>query len=171
MRLVVSNVESLVAHVQFGLRSSSTVIAIDGVPGAGKTYLAKQLEDTFGLAPALDFDRFLYREQDQHLGLFRLDDLKEAIHARKPQILSGVCMLSVLTALGMREASHVYVKRVCSWGWADEVETTTSGLEDLENVANPAGKRDALTREVLNYHLTYKPHQCADVVYERLDES
>jgi hypothetical protein len=169
MGSIVRSAEEVLEQVQLAIRSGNQLAAIDGVPGAGKSHLAKQVHDVLGLQGWLDFDDFLVRQQGHYFNALRLEDLKEAMRTTKPKVVSGACMRLVLEALGITNVCHIYVKRVCLWGWAEEFETTQNGLEDFERESGLTDERSAFRREIRDYHLQYTPHHCADLVYERFD--
>jgi hypothetical protein len=169
MGSVAKTLEEVLQHIKLAIRSAHDLAAIDGVPGSGKSHLANQVHEALGLHGWLDFDDFLVREQGEYFNALRLGDLKEAMHAARPQIVSGACMRLVLERLGIANACHIYVKRVSRWGWADEFEITSNGLEDFELENGLIDEGGAFRREIRDYHLRYSPHQCADLIYERFD--
>ena len=96
------------------------IAAIDGWLGAGKSWLARELSRT-GLMWAVDLDAFILRRNGQFIDALAINSLRAAIQANAERtILAGVCVREVLAQLAMEAELHIYVKRMCGWGWTDE---------------------------------------------------
>jgi len=145
------------------------LIAIDGVPGAGKSTLRRDLARDLQFSD-IELDDFLVRDQNSFVDALRLSDLAHAVfEVPKPILLSGACILQVLSQLGLRADCLVYVKRMAIWGWADEGEIEGTELDDIGALLGLKPDDMALHLEVRAYHQKYKPHVIADIMYERRD--
>lgn len=178
------NIESI---ERFAQSSGWQRIGIDGVDGAGKTYLAEQLSEALGY-PALILDNYLHQNQGGYVDFIDYPALSAAMSSMPAFILSGVCLRQVLANLGLDLDAHIYIKRMQDDVWVDEVvcvfpegvEAAIEGLAgDTEMISRSfdepaeqvmAGRDDVelqLTFEVMHYHDEFSPQEDADVVYER----
>jgi hypothetical protein len=144
------------------------LIAVDGFQGSGKTTLAGELGKLIG-REVLSADDFLHRDQGSFYAHLDLAKLSDTLDERHPCIFEGICCLQVLRGINRRPASLVYVKRMAVWGWADEDELTRCNCEGLlmEVATVTTGLPSNLWDEVAAYHARFRPHECADIVYER----
>ncbi len=145
------------------------LVAIDGVAGAGKSALGAQLATAFDGALHIDLDKFLVPKADKFVAALRLDELTEALRVPARKFVSGICMIRVLEAVGVRADALIYVKRMRRWGWADEDEADGDDLEKHAATVGLTPEWFPLPLEVRNYHRSYEPHRRADIVFERLD--
>jgi hypothetical protein len=156
---VFSNASELAVSLQ---STGPSLILIDGWMAAGKTQLASQVASLLGIK-YIDLDSYVEPQQKQFVASLRLDEVAHAIAAIKPLIVSGVCIRNVHELIGKPSCIHIYVKRMTSWGWADEDEAL--GNSPAFDAAYPP---NALTIEVRKYHEIYKPHQRAGFFFHRL---
>jgi hypothetical protein len=155
---------------------TTRVIAIDGFQASGKTTLAGALSDQLKL-PVISADDYVTKNQGAFFEYLKLEELAAALRLHERCIFEGVCCLQILQAVGVHANVLVYVKRMAIWGWADEDE-----LESF--VSTPRGPSDAtplnteirdplqvtlrnLWEEVAQYHRQYRPHEVANLMYER----
>lgn len=144
-----------------------SLIAIDGVPGAGKSTLREQLAKDLG-AGEVDLDDFLIRNQGKFVDALRMEDLAAALtSARRPIVASGICMLQVLHRLKREPDALIYVKRMAIWGWADADEVEGSQIEELAAISGLSDHEMVLELEVRAYHRQFMPQEVAQVVFER----
>ena len=140
-------------------------VLIDGWMSAGKSTLARALA-TAVHGQMLDADEYLIRNQDAFIAALDTIALQEAFFNAERPILAGVCMRQIHALLGSPHASHVYVKRMASWGWADEDDV----ILDVSDCSNKEQARTpSLVLEVRAYHGLWHPHETADFIYERVE--
>ena len=137
-------------------------VLIDGWTNAGKTCLAKKLAEATQ-SHFLDADSFLSEATGEFISAIDVSTLSEAFFSASRPILSGVCMRELHALLGTPEATHVYIKRIATWGWAEEFEVSEDPSDWTTSGEPP------LVTEVRAYHLKWKPHENADVIFERPD--
>lgn len=167
---VVRDVAGLI-QVLTGALHALRLVAIDGVPGAGKSTLRRNLAGPLS-ASELELDNFLIRNQKEFVAAVRTDDLASALaSSRALVIVSGACVLKVLASLQLKPDVLIYVKRMAVWGWADEEAVSGSQIEELAGIQNTSSDALALHLEVRRYHREFRPHDVADIVFERLDET
>jgi hypothetical protein len=148
--------------------ASRPLVAVDGIAGAGKSYLAAGAASTLAMLH-LDLDRYVLPESARLMPgcvvNLRLEAIRHDLDsAVGGAILSGDCMRDALQRLGRDAKVHVYVKcwnayRDC-WESEDECEIATTS--DV-----PAGV-PPLHREVMEYHVRRKPHRRAAIEWHNL---
>ena len=157
---------------------SDRVIAVDGFQASGKTTLGRALAGHLGIR-LVSADDYLNRNKGAFFDHLRLGELAGALTSPEPCIFEGVCALQILDAVGVIADKLVYVKRMAVWGWADsdelepDLDLSGSPLHTLSVTKGPADPiQVALSKlwaEVAGYHKRYRPHEVADIVYERSD--
>jgi hypothetical protein len=162
-------------------------IGIDGIHGAGKSYLAEQL--SLALAyPVLDLDDYLYRNQGGYVDFIDYPALSGALASMPAFILCGACLQEVLANLAATLDGNIYIKRMRNGLWMDEDECVFPDGVDaaIENLARSSAvlsdlfdetpdqlgqvmedSLPLLSGEIMRYHDTYAPHETADLVFER----
>ena len=149
--------DAFARHVRANLPRVS-VVGIDGWTGVGKTTLATNLAKAAG-GQCLDLDEFLERDRKRYVGAIRLDELRSSLStSARPLFISGICIREVLTEVGLTPDLNVYVKRMASWGWADEDELDGDVIPEVNQSGGAAGLR----REMRAYHRRWQPHLVAD---------
>jgi hypothetical protein len=163
-------------------------IGIDGVTGAGKSYLADELSQALGL-PVLDVDDYVHRNQGGYVDFVDYPALASALSSMSSFILGGVCLREILANLGTDLDGHVYVMRMREGLWADEddcvfpdgVEAAIDNLaadtammsRHLDEPSHHSGfaqdddEAQQLKFEVMRYHAAFVPQDEADLVFER----
>jgi hypothetical protein len=166
-------------------------IGIDGIDGAGRSYLAGKLSQALQY-PILDVDDYLYKNQGGYVDFIDYPALSGALSSMPSFILCGVCVREVLANLATSLDGHVYVKRMRGGLWADEDECVFPEGVDvaIDNLAQDSAilsnlfderpdqlghvMEDSLPRlsaEVMRYHEMYVPQEVADLVFERADDA
>ena len=148
-----------------GVAHRGRPVLIDGWMSAGKSTLARALA-TAVHGQMLDADEYLIRNQNAFIAALDTIALQEAFFNAERPILAGVCMRQIHALLGSPQASHVYVKRMASWGWADEDDAILE-LSDYSNECQ--AHTPSLVLEVRAYHELWHPHEIADFTYERVE--
>lgn len=164
-------------------------IGVDGVDGAGKSYLADKLSQELA-CPTLDVDDYLHQNQGGYVDFIDYPALKAAVSSMPAFILYGACLREVLENLGVTLDANIYIKRMRDGLWADEDECVfpegvDAAIEALAghlamisgNFDEPSehagresdGAAPHLAHEVMHYHEKYQPHESADLVFERTD--
>lgn len=151
------------------LPSLPHVIAIDGVTLAGKSTLAARLAERLA-GTHLDLDNFIERDQGAFIAALPEQLLLDAMkQSRLPLIVSGICSLAAQQKVGVRGAFQVYLKRVTETGWIDGEEVYGDLLDQIAEAYGKQPKDYRPAFEVREYHRQYRPDECADVVFERLE--
>jgi adenylate kinase family enzyme len=172
LQTVISNVHALVKILCTGAHRQARLIAIDGAGGAGKSTLGAQLAAALDDFVHVDLDCFLIAKQDKFFDALRLDAVKAAVVASgRRVIMTGICLLRVLEAAGVRPDVLIYVKRMRKWGWADEDELEGDEIEHFALSLKVGIEEWPFQVEVRDYHRAYRPQDRATIVLERLEES
>ena len=136
------------------------IIGVDGWLGAGKSFLAEALAaSTQG--EAVDLDVYLETNRNCYVAALRLEEISSRLSGGGLLFVSGICLRHVLHLIGVEAKAHVYIKRMASWGWADEEEISGALLE----FPNSSGVK--LREELRQYHAEWQPHTKADFEYQR----
>ena len=153
---------------------TARIVAVDGLDGAGKTTLARRLAVELE-GTTLDVDEYLDKNQGYYVRALRLGDLKSAIDAAKPLnrplLISGACLLDVLSRVSVEPDMVVYVEKrshnsdlPCDLDILDSEERG-----DISHLAE-MGFRD-LELEQGRYHADFKPRARAEVIFFRKDRT
>jgi len=149
---VFTSVEALASAIAADLPKTA-VVGIDGWTGVGKTTLAKALSGALG-GSMFDLDSALNRDRGSYVPSLRLGEIAEALTAPVGFLaVSGICLREVLLKAGREAHAHIYVKRMASWGWADEDELKGDALSGLGSDGG-----SAVRREMRRYHASWRPH-------------
>ena len=138
-------------------------VLIDGWMLAGKSHLANTVATATG-GQMLDADDYLERHNEEFIEFLDVTELKSSISRAHRPVVASVCMRQIHKLIGEPTALHIYIKRMASWGWADEddvIEETSDWSDELRGLVPP------LVLEVREYHLRWKPHETADCIIER----
>ncbi len=141
----------------------SGIVGIDGWTGVGKTTLAKGLAELMN-GSFYDLDCALTHNQKEYVAALRMPEILNALaEKRRPLMVSGICLLEVLEKNGTQLDAHIYMKRMASWGWADEDELDEVAVEV------PGSSGEVIRREMRLYHERWQPHLQADYEFHRDD--
>ena len=90
------------------LASDASLIALDGLPGAGKSRLAVRLSALLNIR-SVHLDDYLVRNSLGFIDHLNYGELRRAL-SHRPVIVEGVCMLDVLGRVGLRPDQLVYLQ-------------------------------------------------------------
>jgi hypothetical protein len=128
--------------------------------GWGKRHwltLATKLNGT-----AYDLDSALDRDRKCYVAALRLNEVTEALAAPGGFLfVSGICLRQVLGNARRAADTHIYIKRMATWGWADEDELAGESVAELRGSSGG----EATRREMRRYHERMQPHLKADLEY------
>ena len=169
---------------------NTSLIGIDGWPGAGKSTLADRLSERLGVR-VVHLDSLLDMNRGAFTPNIRYSELERELKHR-PLIVEGVCLLEVLSRAAAEPDVLIYVKKFDAHGvWVDEedcelIEPLDPALERVRSVAGLFAKFDAaiearslssdeepslpLTEECLTYHAKYRPTVRATCFYRVVHE-
>jgi hypothetical protein len=169
-------------------RKNAIVVAIDGVDGSGKSTVARELSEMLGIIH-IDLDDYLEKNQGGYVNFLDYESLKNNIkQTNAPIVIEGVCILAILNNLEIRHDLLVYIKRMFEFGyWKDDRFDINEDIETFIEKANvdfrEFSKLDAqlggdkydpnncsipkLTEEIFRYHHKFRPHEIANIIYER----
>ncbi|MFQ5863424.1 MAG: P-loop NTPase fold protein, partial [Candidatus Brocadiales bacterium] len=150
-----------------GVMNNFMVVGLDGVYGAGKTTLAKNLAEKLS-SEIIELDKFVARGQGGYVEYINYSSLKQAIDGARKQetsvIVDGVCLLKVLRRIDVKLDILIYVKQMRPDGsWLDE--------DELGLLNNKVGRKYSvklLIHEIKEYHLEYAPIGRANYVFEHV---
>ena len=162
MSLVVLDAETLARELSDRF-SGPLVVGIDGWTGVGKTTLAKTLAALMN-GNAYDLDSALNCDQRVYATALRLHEVSAALRdSDRPLFVSGICLREVLSQVGGAADAYVYMKRMATWGWADE-DDLAGELPDI-----PGASGELMRQEIRLYHAKFQPHLRADFEFHRFD--
>jgi hypothetical protein len=142
--------------------AGAAIIGIDGWTGVGKTTLAQALVSKLG-GSFYDLDAALIRDQKRYVSALRGDEIQRALHeCRGVLFVSGICLRQVLEGIGSHADAHIYVKRMATWGWADEDELSGRSIPEI-----PGASGEKVREELRLYHEVYEPQAIADYEFQR----
>lgn len=151
------------ANALRGRGDGAGIIGIDGWTGVGKTTLARSLGRELSGA-FYDLDCALTRDRNAYVSALRLSEISKALREeRRPLFVAGICLLEVFARIGSQPDIHVYLKRMATWGWADEDEIAGAAFEI------PGSSGEAIRHELRLYHQKWQPHLHADYEFHRGD--
>lgn len=162
---IVDRIEGLKHALASRPSQADGVIAIDGALCAGKTTLARQVAPLLGVTH-LDLDDFLAKDRRCFVGALDLERLTQAIDAcERAPIVSGVCMIDVLSRIDRSAATLVYVKRMSGNRWADKNEIEGDEIEQIAAILGQQASDNPIHLEVRAYHREFQPQVRANVVF------
>ncbi|WP_144424978.1 shikimate kinase [Pseudomonas trivialis] len=151
---------------------STTRIGIDGIDGAGKSTLAREVSEALGL-PCISLDSFVEKDMKGYVEHIDYLKLKATLEKFEGYVVEGVCLRQVLRRIQLAPAVN-NIKRVQHGVWSDEAnldisepvdvvlarERELASLFSISLVSNLG-----LAEEVIRYHAEFRPHNHADVTY------
>jgi len=166
------------------------LIAIDGNQGVGKTELANTITTEFSYV-GIDLDDFLFEEKGGYVDFIQYDNLTDSIQANKNGkiVISGVCVIQVLERIGIVPDLHIYIKLLYKDGfWNDgfmlfnpdmtadqkiyEIHESRRKFWAVEGqpYTPESSKAMGLKEDIIRYHYSYKPHEKADLIFNRIKD-
>lgn len=148
-------------------------IGIDGIDGAGKSTLAREISGALGL-PCISLDSFLKKKMDGYVEHIDYPKLKATLEKLEGYVVEGVCLHQVLGRIQLAPSVSIYIKRMQHGIWSDENELDISKpvdaiLAEAREVASLFSSSPVtnlgLAEEVIRYHAEFRPHDHADVIY------
>lgn len=156
------------------IRAKCTVrIGIDGIDGAGKSTLAREISEALGL-PCISLDSFLEKKMDGYVEHIDYPKLKAALEKLEGYVVEGVCLRQVLGRIQLVPSASIYIKRMQHGIWSDESELNISKpvdtvLAEARTIASLFSSTPitslGLAEEIIRYHAEFRPHDHADVTY------
>lgn len=163
MAVIFDQVDALAAELAERLIAPA-IVGIDGWTGVGKTTMAKSLAAALN-GSTYDLDNALDRDRNSFVSALRMNEIFEALaHPSGILFVSGVCLRQVLQNARCSVDAHIYLKRMATWGWADEDEVDGSGAPEV-----PGASGETLREEMRLYHRQWQPHLKADYEFHRFD--
>ena len=156
---IIQNRKQLVGYLA---KAGAPVIALDGWYSSGKSWLGRTVAFC-AKRTWIDLDDLLKRDQRAYVDHLNLAQLQAEIDRGSGIVISGVCMREVLSRIRPPATVHVYIKRMTRHGWAEEGEA--EGKSSSVDLIIPPS---ALELEVRRYHSAWRPHERADVIFERM---
>ena len=153
------------------LRNSApgALIGLEGFSGSGKTAIADEISRVIPMT-VIHTDHFATKFEDPppYAKCLDVDRLRRAIDERDMSIpcrVEGICLRDVLTLVGGTPTLFVYIKRVGENGlWYDGLELEDAA-DDSRHVAHEPHRSD------IEYHARVRPHELADLLHERVEET
>lgn len=147
------------------------LVGIEGFTGSGKSYLADALAEDLN-AVAVHTDGYVAGEDESLPYWDRIDHhrLAAAVGALRSQaqltIIEGICLREILQRARLSVALFIYLKRIAENGlWHDGFH-----LEDFETEGEISENQEEPHRSDFSYHARERPHERADVIFERLEQ-
>ena len=167
------------------------LVGIDGIDGAGKSTLAKELSTALDITH-INLDDYVEKEKGNFVDFIDFEMLNESINKSETTVIvEGICLLEVLSRIGRSLDLLIYIKRISSYGaWRDEGECEIPGdieefiqkkKQELKAFCKATAKIEGsdynekdfsfptLREEIFRYHYTHQPHKKADVYFIRKD--
>lgn len=182
---------SSVSEILKELKKKFSLIIIDGVDGSGKSTIAREISQRLGYSH-IELDKYLEKNRKAYVKYIKYNLLKDKIEGfNNPIIIEGVCVLAVLKKLKIEHDFLIYVKRMSKYGyWRDgnlyDVKEDVNGhisnqIKDYCNFSKALAlieKKELdsidcsipkLREEIIRYHFEFRPHEIADIIFNRID--
>ena len=116
-------------------QTDASLIAIDGLPGAGKSTLASGLSALLKIR-AVHLDDYLGRERIGFTDSLRYEDLRRAL-VQRPVIVEGVCMVDVLDRLSLFPNHFIYIQAPIAERYLDQSHPLVRDVRAYTDRTNP----------------------------------
>ncbi|MCR9096416.1 MAG: hypothetical protein NXI30_19500 [bacterium] len=118
--------------------SEAPLIALDGLPGAGKSTLAIRLSADLGVK-SVHLDDYLVPNGVGYTNRLEYRRIRRALSVR-PVIVEGVCMLDVLDRMGLHPDQLIYLRAPCSARYLDVGHPLVREVNAYSDRARPMEK-------------------------------
>jgi hypothetical protein len=118
--------------------SNASLIALDGLPGAGKSTLAVKLSALLNVR-SVHLDHYLVRNSPGFIDHLDYQGLRHALSGRAV-IVEGVCMLDVLDRMGLRPDQFVYLRAPTSARYLDTSHPLVREVRAYTERAHPVDR-------------------------------
>ena len=143
------------------------IVGVEGFTSSGKSHLADALAKNLA-GVVVHTDKYVtdgqvalpYPDRLDYRGI--LSALNDATSRTSLTIVEGICLRETLSRASISANLFVYLKFLAQNGlWHDGLS-----LEDFENRSSPL---DEPHFSDFTYHVKQRPHECADIVFERIE--
>jgi hypothetical protein len=152
------------------------LVGLDGAREAGKSTIARRLASDLGRSLISVDDYVRQGVGTPYADLVRLDELRAALASPdkgSKVLIEGICLLTLLDRLGVALGALIYVVRASAPGEWSEVDLFDDTVTEADLVARcgpvPSTAGASLDRDLAIYHKRARPHERADIVYERIE--
>ncbi|MDZ7717608.1 MAG: hypothetical protein U5K72_02160 [Balneolaceae bacterium] len=149
---------------EFGL------ITIDGRDGSGKSTLAISLANALD-AEHLEIDQYVNENKDGYSKHIRFNDLykdyESSCRDYSIVILEGICIMNIISKIGVEPDISIYIKRIKDNFWFDGLMLFNPDKDADQHIADRRLSDNSLQSEIIRYHYRYMPHETSDIVFER----
>ena len=121
-------------------RTHPSLIALDGLPGVGKSTLAASLSAQLNIR-AVHLDDYLGRDCLGFTDYLRYEELQRAL-IQRPVIVEGVCMLDVLDRLEIRADQFIYLQAPIAAQNLDRSHPLVREVRAYTDRSHPAERAD-----------------------------
>jgi len=173
---VLNNTDIVISNIK---NNEYRIIGIDGIDGAGKTTLAKELEEIGYLRISLD--DYLVKKSGEYFKFLDLNKLKRDLKNKEKIVIEGVLLKKILNTIGVKTDYLIYISDdVWLNDWLEEYngKYLSMSLEDIiqseeilvnriNKITNPNSKEykmDGLRKEIYEYSFEQKPWLLADII-------
>jgi hypothetical protein len=153
---------------KLNLNSVKKLISIDGFFGTGKSMVSAYLAQAFAL-PVVYVDDY-FAKDGKSLELFKFENFAATVAKLRQgssTIVDGIMVQDVLARTGSRADFFIYVKEVNRHGiWSNGFKLDKLIRSDDDNLPT---KPDRFEDELVEYHLRFRPHERADIIFELIE--
>jgi hypothetical protein len=146
------------------------VIGVEGFMNSGKSHLSNAIATSLA-RPVIHTDDFVVPGDESlpYVDRLNLNQLKSSLRnaniGTSAIVVDGICLRHALARVNVAPALFIYVKRIAANGlWHDGFH-----LEDYE--ADEQSITGEPEKSDLRYHSMERPHECAEIIFHRLDSS
>ena len=169
--MILNNINQLIEELKSGRYK---IIGIHGAPFAGKSTLAKSLNEVFGGA-LVQIDNFVSMQpKGRYPDYIDIDKLSQAILSQKESspiiFIEGICLLEILKKISIKPETTIYVKNqyvTDKLNYDIDDEALEEKLKDIASILRfvPNSDGECLDKDNAIYHNRYKPVQNSSFVY------
>ncbi len=131
-------------------------VLVDGDNGVGKSvYVAPKIAGVLK-AKMVSVDDFLLKSGAPYLDQIKYDGLRAEILKNSPVVVEGLCMIKVMTRIGVTFDYHVFVRRLNQFGWENAMWLKKGAKEPQTKI----------TRDLVRYYKECEPFGKCDRLLE-----